>query len=101
MMAHPLALQLRNLQSLVEIGVDQNTTVVFPAPLMSTIQELGAFLAREQAAGTPPAQAPTPPATATSPAVQLPATEAAFNTDYKPSARPPPMKPPNVNQGDD
>ncbi|MDQ1397695.1 MAG: hypothetical protein QOG64_2954, partial [Acidimicrobiaceae bacterium] len=23
------------------------TTVVFPAPLMSTIQELGAFLARE------------------------------------------------------
>jgi regulator of protease activity HflC (stomatin/prohibitin superfamily) len=51
MMAHPLALQLRNLQSLVEIGVDHNTTVVFPAPLMSTIQELGAFLAREQAAG--------------------------------------------------
>jgi regulator of protease activity HflC (stomatin/prohibitin superfamily) len=50
MMAHPLALQLRNLQSLVEIGVDQNTTVVFPAPLMSTIGELGAFLAREGAA---------------------------------------------------
>jgi regulator of protease activity HflC (stomatin/prohibitin superfamily) len=52
MMAHPLALQLRNLQSLVEIGVDKNTTVVFPAPLMSTIQELGAFLARESAAVT-------------------------------------------------
>ena len=51
MMAHPLALQLRNLQSLVEIGVDKNTTVVFPAPLMSTIQELGAFLSREAAAG--------------------------------------------------
>jgi len=52
MMAHPLALQLRNLQSLVEIGVDKNTTVVFPAPLMSTIGELSAFLAREnQAAG--------------------------------------------------
>jgi len=50
MMAHPLALQLRNLQSLVEIGVDRNTTVVFPAPLMSTIGELGAFLAREAAA---------------------------------------------------
>jgi len=47
MMAHPLALQLRNLQSLVEIGVDKNTTVVFPAPLMSTIEELVAFLARE------------------------------------------------------
>ena len=50
MMAHPLALQLRNLQSLVEIGVDKNTTVVFPAPLMSTIGELGSFLARESAA---------------------------------------------------
>ena len=47
MMAHPLALQLRNLQSLVEIGVDQNTVVVFPSPLMSTIGELGVFLARE------------------------------------------------------
>lgn len=50
MMAHPLALQLRNLQSLVEIGVDKNTVVVFPAPLMSTIGELGSFLARESAA---------------------------------------------------
>ena len=50
MMAHPLALQLRNLQSLVEIGVDKNTVVVFPAPLMSTIGELGAFLARESEA---------------------------------------------------
>ena len=50
MMSHPLALQLRNLQTLVEIGVDKNTTVVFPAPLMSTIQELGAFLNRETTA---------------------------------------------------
>jgi regulator of protease activity HflC (stomatin/prohibitin superfamily) len=93
MMAHPLALQLRNLQSLVEIGVDKNTTVVFPAPLMSTIQELSAFLAREQAAGTTPTQAPTSPAqpaTSTGSAVELPATEAAFNTDYNraPGARP-------------
>jgi len=50
MMEHPLALQLRNLQSLVELGVDKNTTVVFPAPLMSTIQELTSFLGRENAA---------------------------------------------------
>ena len=50
MMEHPLALQLRNLQTLVEIGVDKNTLVVFPAPLMSTIGELGTFLARETAA---------------------------------------------------
>ena len=47
MMAHPLALQLRNLQTLLELGVDKNTTVVFPSPLMSTIEELGAFMRRE------------------------------------------------------
>ncbi|GIF45235.1 slipin family protein [Actinoplanes xinjiangensis] len=58
MMAHPLALQLRNLQTLVELGVDKNSTVVFPAPLMSTIGELGTFLARENAAA-----ATTPPTT--------------------------------------
>lgn len=52
MMAHPLALQLRNLQSLVELGVDKNTTVVFPAPLMSTIEELGSFIAREKGAAS-------------------------------------------------
>ena len=52
MMAHPLALQLRNLQSLVEIGVDKNTTVVFPAPIMTTIAELGSFIAREAEAAT-------------------------------------------------
>jgi regulator of protease activity HflC (stomatin/prohibitin superfamily) len=57
MMAHPLALQLRNLQSLVEIGVDRNTTVVFPAPLMSTIEALNGFLTRERAAVIPTAGA--------------------------------------------
>ena len=62
MMAHPLALQLRNLQSLVEIGVDKNTTVVFPAPLMTTIAELGSFLAREKAASDAPASAAYVPA---------------------------------------
>ncbi len=58
MIAHPLALQLRNLQSLVEIGVDKNTTVVFPSPIMTTIAELSAFIAGESAAAavrTPPA----------------------------------------------
>jgi hypothetical protein len=89
MMAHPLALQLRNLQSLVEIGVDNNTTVVFPAPLMSTIGELGAFLARETAAVTAPAAAapgvrvaaPSPP-----PTVEVPTPDAAFNTGYNGAA---------------
>ena len=62
MMAHPLALQLRNLQTMVEIGVDKNSTIVFPAPLMSTIGELGAFLSRETAAAgdTPARPGPAP-----------------------------------------
>jgi regulator of protease activity HflC (stomatin/prohibitin superfamily) len=69
MMDHPLALQLRNLQSLVEIGVDKNTTVVFPAPIMTTIAELGSFLAAEKAAASPPA-----PSTPTVAAPAAPAT---------------------------
>jgi regulator of protease activity HflC (stomatin/prohibitin superfamily) len=75
MMAHPLALQLRNLQTLVDIGVDKNTTVVFPAPLMSTIGELGSFLARETAAATNGSSTgdaePAPPRVPAVPAVGL------------------------------
>src|SRR6186997_1310215 len=52
MMAHPVALQLRNLQTLAELGVEKNTTVVFPAPMMSALGELAAFLARESTAAT-------------------------------------------------
>ncbi len=63
MMAHPIALQLRNLQSLVEIGVDKNTVVVFPAPLMSTIAELGTFLAREGGAADAHDHTPAAPST--------------------------------------
>jgi len=65
MMAHPLALQLRNLQTLAELGVEKNTTVVFPAPMMSAIGEIGNFLVRETAAIqgiTPPPDAAKPSA---------------------------------------
>jgi hypothetical protein len=48
MMAHPLALQLRNLQTLAELGVEKNTTVVFPAPMMSAIGEISSFLTGKQ-----------------------------------------------------
>jgi regulator of protease activity HflC (stomatin/prohibitin superfamily) len=78
MMAHPLALQLRNLQSLVEIGVDKNTTVVFPAPLMSTIGELGAFLARESGAATA-----VSPATPMTPVAPQPSTEINGRSPYE------------------
>jgi regulator of protease activity HflC (stomatin/prohibitin superfamily) len=61
MMAHPLALQLRNLQTLIEVAVEKNSTIVFPAPLMSTIAELGTFLERESgAAGERPVPAGQP-----------------------------------------
>ena len=82
MMAHPLALQLRNLQSLVEIGVDKNTTVVFPAPLMSTIGDLGAFLTRETtaaAATAPPSTMPLP-ALGLTDAARMPAPNGATET---------------------
>ncbi|WIY00485.1 slipin family protein [Amycolatopsis mongoliensis] len=78
MMAHPLALQLRNLQSLVEIGVDKNTTVVFPAPLMSTIGELGTFLAREAESASAAVPA-LPDAAVTAPAPAVPRQETPAN----------------------
>jgi regulator of protease activity HflC (stomatin/prohibitin superfamily) len=74
MMAHPLALQLRNLQTLVEVAVDKNSTVVFPAPLMSTIAELGAFLKRERTAAQALPAAPAPAAPV--PAAPAPAASA-------------------------
>jgi hypothetical protein len=50
-MAHGPALQLRNLQILMGLGVDKNTAVVFPALLMSSIDKLSDFLARETRRG--------------------------------------------------
>ena len=59
-MAHPLALQLRNLQTLLELGVDKNTTVVFPSPLMSTIEEIGTFMRHETTAAHADSGQPSP-----------------------------------------
>jgi hypothetical protein len=39
--------------------ITRDNVIVFPAPLMSTIQELGAFLTQEQAAATTAPPAPT------------------------------------------
>ncbi|OVE79551.1 band 7 domain-containing protein [bacterium G20] len=46
--AHPIALQLRNLQTLTEISSEKNSTVIFPAQFMSTVEDVKAFLAKEQ-----------------------------------------------------
>jgi len=45
--AHPIALQLRNLQTLTEISSEKNSTVIFPAQFMSTIEDVKNFLAKE------------------------------------------------------
>jgi regulator of protease activity HflC (stomatin/prohibitin superfamily) len=45
--AHPIALQLRNLQTLTEISSEKNSTVIFPAQFMSTIDDVKNFLAKE------------------------------------------------------
>src|SRR3989344_5067986 len=47
MMAHPIALQLRNLQTMAEISVEKNSTIIFPAQFMSTINDIQKFLAAE------------------------------------------------------
>ena len=45
--AHPIALQLRNLQVLSEIATEKNSTIVFPAQFMDTVQNLKRFVADE------------------------------------------------------
>ena len=38
--AHPVALQLRTLQTMAEIAVEKNSTIIFPAQFMTTLQEV-------------------------------------------------------------
>lgn len=37
--AHPVALQLRTLQTMAEISVEKNSTIIFPAHFMTTVNE--------------------------------------------------------------
>lgn len=39
MAVHPVALQLRTLQTMAEISVEKNSTIIFPAQFMTTVQE--------------------------------------------------------------
>jgi regulator of protease activity HflC (stomatin/prohibitin superfamily) len=45
--AHPIALQLRNLQVLSEIATEKNSTIIFPAQFMDTIDSVKNFMSRE------------------------------------------------------
>ena len=42
--AHPVALQLRTLQTMAEIATERNSTIIFPAQFMTTVQEALATL---------------------------------------------------------
>src|ERR1700733_1470963 len=46
--AHPIALQLRNLQTLTEISSEKNSTIIFPAQFMSTVEDIKNFLSKEK-----------------------------------------------------
>ena len=48
MAAHPIALQLRNLQTMAETSVEKNSTIIFPAQFMGTVNDIQAFLAKEK-----------------------------------------------------
>jgi hypothetical protein len=37
--AHPVALQLRTLQTMAEISVEKNSTIIFPAQFMTTVAD--------------------------------------------------------------
>ena len=52
--AHPMAMQMRYLQTLVEVGAEHNTTLVFPIP----IETLASFM---QAKSSPPSTQPAAP----------------------------------------
>ncbi len=44
---HPIALQLRNLQTMAEISIEKNSTIIFPAQFMSTIKDIKKFIDSE------------------------------------------------------
>jgi regulator of protease activity HflC (stomatin/prohibitin superfamily) len=46
--AHPIALQLRNLQVLSDIAVEKNSTIVFPAQFLDTAKSVREFLSKEE-----------------------------------------------------
>src|SRR5579863_1481108 len=46
---HPVALQLRTLQTMAEIATEKNSTIIFPAQFMTTVQEAIAILSKDSA----------------------------------------------------
>jgi len=50
MALHPIALQLRNLQTMSEISIEKNSTIIFPAQFMSTVDDIKKFMEKENIA---------------------------------------------------
>lgn len=46
--AHPIALQLRNLQVLSDIAVEKNSTIIFPSQFMDTVSSIKDFMSKEK-----------------------------------------------------
>jgi len=46
--AHPIALQLRNLQVLNDIAAEKNSTIVFPSAFLDTVDSVKKFMAKEK-----------------------------------------------------
>lgn len=46
--AHPIALQLRNLQVMSDIAVEKNSTIIFPSQFLDTIDSVKKFIAKEK-----------------------------------------------------
>jgi regulator of protease activity HflC (stomatin/prohibitin superfamily) len=46
---HPVALQLRTLQTMAEIATEKNSTIIFPAQFMTTVQDAIAMLNKDSA----------------------------------------------------
>ncbi len=48
---HPIALQLRTLQTMAEISTEKNSTIIFPAQFMTTVQDVLKTVAKDSIKG--------------------------------------------------
>ena len=46
---HPVALQLRTIQTMAEISIERNSTIIFPAQFMTTVQDAVALMRKDTA----------------------------------------------------
>lgn len=46
--AHPVALQLRNLQVLSDISTEKNSTIIFPSQFLDTVKNIKSFISKEK-----------------------------------------------------